>query len=83
MMRTIVSRGSVSGSASCAISHSVCSALAVTKVVTVKAEQTLWDIAHEADPETDPRDTIVRIIKLNDLQNTKLQAGQRLEVPAR
>lgn len=56
---------------------------AVTKVVTVKAEQTLWDIAHEADPETDPRDTIVRIIKLNDLQNTKLQAGQRLEVPAR
>ena len=58
-------------------------ATAVTKVVTVKAEQTLWDIAHEADPETDPRDTIVRIIKLNDLQNTKLQAGQRLEVPAR
>lgn len=55
----------------------------VTKVVTVKAEQTLWDIAHEADSETDPRDTIVRIIKLNDLQNTTLQAGQRLEVPVR
>lgn len=54
----------------------------VTEVVTVNSGQTLWDIAHDIDPQADPRDTIARIIELNDLPTTKVQAGQRLEVPA-
>ena len=44
--------------------------------------ETLWQIAVEADPSADPRDTIVRIRELNHLQSAALPVGVRLAVPA-
>jgi len=32
-------------------------------------------------PRTHPRDTMVQISKLNDLQGSTVKVGQRLEVP--
>ena len=52
-----------------------------TRHVTVQSGDTLWDIAQEVDPKTDPRDTMVQISKLNDLQGSTVKVGQRLEVP--
>ena len=52
-----------------------------TRYVTVQSGDTLWDIAQEVDPKTDPRDTMVQISKLNDLQGSTVKVGQRLEVP--
>ena len=52
-----------------------------TRYVTVQSGDTLWDIAQEVDPKTDPRDTMVHISRLNDLQGSTVKVGQRLEVP--
>ena len=52
-----------------------------TRYVTVQSGDTLWDIAQEVDPKTDPRDTMVQISKLNDLKGSTVKVGQRLEVP--
>ena len=54
---------------------------AETRYVTVQSGDTLWDIAQEVDPKTDPRDTMVQISKLNDLQGPTVKVGQRLEGP--
>lgn len=49
--------------------------------VTVKHGETLWDIAQAVNPGGDARDTVVRIMELNSLTSTTVDAGQRLEVP--
>ena len=53
-----------------------------TRYVTVHPGQTLWQIARSVAPADDPRDTVDRIRRLNALDTTVLQAGQRLVVPA-
>lgn len=53
----------------------------VTKTVTVGSGDTLWDIAHEADPTADTRETIAKINDLNDLASGRVTPGQRLIVP--
>ena len=50
-------------------------------VVVVKHGETLWDIAQAVDPQGDTRDTVVRIMELNSLTSTSVDAGQRLEIP--
>ena len=50
-------------------------------VVVVKHGETLWDIAQAVDPHGDSRDTVVRIMGLNSLTSTSVDAGQRLEIP--
>ena len=47
----------------------------------VKHGETLWDIAQAVDPHGDTRDTVVRIMELNSLTSTSVDAGQRLEIP--
>jgi hypothetical protein len=47
----------------------------------VLSGETLLGIAAEVDPESDPRDTAVRIARLNALDGWGLQAGQRLALP--
>lgn len=49
--------------------------------VTVKHGETLWDIAQSVNPGGDVRDTVVRIMEMNSLTSTAVDAGQRLEVP--
>ena len=50
-------------------------------VLVVKHGETLWDIAQAVDPQGDTRDTVVRIMELNSLTSTSVDAGQRLEIP--
>lgn len=64
-----------------AASASVENASVTRTVVVVKHGETLWDIAQAVDPYGDTRDTVVRIMELNSLTSTSVDAGQRLEIP--
>ncbi|WP_303980089.1 LysM peptidoglycan-binding domain-containing protein [Rothia mucilaginosa] len=64
-----------------AASASVENASVTRTVVVVKHGETLWDIAQVVDPQGDTRDTVVRIMELNSLTSTSVDAGQRLEIP--
>ena len=64
-----------------AASASVENSSATRTVVVVKHGETLWDIAQAVDPQGDTRDTVVRIMELNSLTSTSVDAGQRLEIP--
>lgn len=52
-----------------------------TRVVTVGAGQTLWQIAAETSPDRDVRETVRTIMRLNGLETAAVQAGQRIRVP--
>ena len=64
-----------------AASASVENASVTRTVVVVKHGETLWDIAQAVDPHGDTSDTVVRIMELNSLTSTSVDAGQRLEIP--
>jgi LysM repeat protein len=49
--------------------------------VTVLPGQTLWTIAHNAEPSADPRTVIPEIMQINAISSTDLQPGQQLWVP--
>jgi LysM domain-containing protein len=49
--------------------------------VTVLPGQTLWAIAHQAEPSADPRTVIPQIMQINAISSTELQPGQQLWVP--
>ena len=49
--------------------------------VTVLPGQSLWAIAHQADPSADPRTVIPQIMQINAISSTDLQPGQQLWVP--
>ena len=48
----------------------------------VQPGETLWVIARRVDPQTDPRETVARIVAMNDLPSSSVQAGQELQIPA-
>lgn len=54
---------------------------ATTQVVVLPGD-TLWGIARTAQPDADPRDTVLHIQQLNGLSDSAVPAGQRLVVPA-
>ncbi|MCO7237932.1 LysM domain-containing protein [Aeromicrobium sp. CnD17-E] len=57
-------------------------AVPATRVVTVQEGQTLWQIAAEANPEGDVRDTVDDIMRMNSLPSAgDLQLGSDLAVP--
>jgi len=45
--------------------------------------ETLWQLATEAAPRDDVRDTVERIVRLNHLPGVGLSAGQSLAIPVR
>lgn len=50
--------------------------------VTVQAGQTLWQLAAEANPHGDIRDTVDDIMRLNSLPNaSSLQMGSQVAIP--
>jgi hypothetical protein len=53
---------------------------ATTEVV-VQPGETLWQVAEDAAPSVDPRETVAVIMELNDLSSASVQAGQSLLVP--
>ena len=50
--------------------------------VTVETGQSLWQLAETIAPTSDPRDVIVEIMKLNQLQSADVFAGQEVAIPA-
>ena len=50
--------------------------------VTVRAGETLWQLAGKYAPSADPRDWITKVVSLNNLQTADLVPGQKLAVPA-
>jgi hypothetical protein len=53
----------------------------VTRYHVVMPGETLWRIAADEVPGVDARDTAARIIELNQMPGSALQAGQRLALP--
>lgn len=52
-----------------------------TRIITVCAGDTLWSIAEEHVGESDIRNSIYEIKKLNELKTSELTIGQELLVP--
>ena len=55
---------------------------AAFQYVTVASGQSLWQVAETIAPAADPRDVIIEIMKLNQLQSADVFAGQELAIPA-
>lgn len=53
------------------------------ETVTVMPGDTLWSIAEEIAPLSDPRDVVDEIARLNAVRGAGIQAGQTLAIPAR
>lgn len=51
--------------------------------VVVQPGESLWSVATELDSSADPRDVIVEIVRLNQLDGSGVIAGQSLAVPLR
>lgn len=54
----------------------------VSSTWVVQPGETLWLIADVVSPDTDPRETVARIVAMNDLPNSSVDVGQELEIPA-
>ncbi|TFD79814.1 LysM peptidoglycan-binding domain-containing protein [Cryobacterium psychrophilum] len=74
-----IAEATTPGAASSAVLHAE---LVSFRYVTVAPGQTLWNLAESIAPSADPRDVIVDIIDLNQLQGDSVQPGQRLTLPA-
>jgi len=48
----------------------------------VQPSETLWSIAEQVDPDADPRETVARIVSMNDLPDSGVLVGQEIHVPA-
>jgi len=51
--------------------------------VTVAPGESLWQVAEDVSPNSDPRDVIADIQSLNGLASTSVQAGQTLAIPTK
>ena len=71
----------VGGGAALASNESGASAGAFTEI-TVMSGETLWSIAEDVAPGSDPRDVVAEITRLNALENGSVTAGQRIAIPA-
>lgn len=50
--------------------------------VTVRAGESLWSLAEDIAPDSDPRDVVSDLLSLNQLASAGLEPGQRLAVPS-
>ncbi|MDQ1126931.1 LysM repeat protein [Microbacterium sp. SORGH_AS 505] len=57
------------------------SAAGTFKTVTVHSGDSLWTIAQDVAPDSDPRDVIDDIVRLNALPSSVVDAGQSLAIP--
>jgi LysM repeat protein len=67
----------VSGNASASSN----SAATEFEYITVSTGETLWSLADEHANDESPRDWIAKVVELNNLVETEIQAGQRLALP--
>lgn len=50
--------------------------------VTIEPGQSLWQIAEQVAPQSDPREFVADVLALNQLPSADVQPGQELAVPA-
>lgn len=50
--------------------------------VTIQSGETLWQLAEQTAPDSDPRDFIQDVVALNALDGSGVQAGQEIAIPA-
>ncbi|WP_156760408.1 LysM peptidoglycan-binding domain-containing protein [Microbacterium karelineae] len=50
--------------------------------LTVMPGDSLWTIAQQVAPQSDPRDVVAEIVSLNQLQSSLVAAGQTISLPA-
>lgn len=72
----------VNGGAAFAATDDTISTTAQFDYVTVRAGQSLWELAERLAPSADPRDVIGQIVSLNQLDSASIAPGQRLAIPA-
>lgn len=59
------------------------SGAAVVTTVEVRGGDTLWELATDAAPTADPRETVAAIMELNDLSSAgDIRPGDTLKIPA-
>lgn len=51
--------------------------------IVVQPGDSLWEVASSIDPNTDPRDLVAEIVRLNQLDGSGVQAGQPIALPLR
>lgn len=71
----------VGGGAALASNEAGASAGAFTEITVMNGE-TLWSIAEDVAPGSDPRDVVAEITRLNAIENGSVTAGQRIAIPA-
>ena len=49
--------------------------------VTIQQGDSLWDLAAEHAPSSDPRDWIAEVVMLNALETVDLEPGQQIALP--
>ena len=74
----VIGAGQVAGATA---SDSEASNPPVAQVVVVQAGETLWGIAREVAPGSDPRGVVRQIRQMNDLGTTPVMPGQSIVVP--
>lgn len=82
MIYALVSLGQVAASAGHAGDAGDTGSVPVNTTWVVQPGETLWAIAERVDAESDPRETVARIVAMNDLPSSSVQAGQELQIPA-
>jgi hypothetical protein len=50
--------------------------------ITVAGGETLWGVAQQIAPHSDPRDVIADIMAVNQLKSAEIQPGETLAIPA-
>lgn len=50
--------------------------------VTVHSGESLWQVAQQVAPNSDPREVIADIVRVNRLESAEIHPGQRLDIPA-
>ena len=48
----------------------------------VQPGETLWSIAEDVAPGVDPRETVARLVSMNDLPDSSVSVGEELLIPA-
>lgn len=51
--------------------------------VTIQPGETLWQLAEETAPNSDPRDFVQDVVSLNALDSSALQAGEQIAIPTK
>lgn len=53
------------------------------QTVTIEPGESLWQVAEDQAPNTDPREFVQDVVTLNNLDGSAVQAGQQIAIPTK